>query len=92
MRNGDRLRKIALKSLLNDDYKLYKCAKNRVTSYIRKARVNYFKRELHENSNDSKTFWKFMKIFLPSKTKQTVINKITIDGEDALVVKKNRSC
>ena len=52
MRNRDRLRKIALKSGLNNDYKLYKQARNGVTSNIRKARIDYFKRELHESPNE----------------------------------------
>ena len=56
MRNRDRLRKIALKSGLNNDYKLYKQARNRVTSNICKARIDYFKRELGESFNDQMLF------------------------------------
>ena len=51
---------------------IYKQAKNRVTSTIRTMRIQYFKRELDESSNDPRAFLKLMKKVLPSKKKYAV--------------------
>ena len=68
----------------NHDAKQRPSKKNRVTSNIRKARIDYFKRELDESSKDPRAFWKLMKKVLPCKRKHTVINKITVDGTDII--------
>ena len=82
MRNRDRARKKALKSKSVDDFGVYKRLRNCVTSSMRKAKTDYFQRQLDDCTGDPKAFWKLMKKVLPSKNKSTKIDKLVVDGVD----------
>ena len=82
MRNRDQARKKALKSKSVDDFGIYKRLRNCVTSSMRKAKTDYFQRQLDDCTGDPKAFWKLMKKVLLSKNKSTKIDKLVVDGVD----------
>lgn len=82
MRKRDRARKTALNSNLDDDFDLYRQLRNKVANNVCRAKINYFKGQLDENTDNRKTFWKLTKKVLPPKKKKTQIDKITVEGVD----------
>ena len=80
MRNRDQARKKAFKSKSDEDFNIYKRLRNCVTSRLRKAKSDFFKRKLDDCRHDPKTFWKLMKKIIPSKNRTTKIDKLVVDG------------
>ena len=58
MRVRDQARKGAWKTKSEDDISAYKRLLNRVTSSLRKAKLEYFQRELDGCKGDPKSLWK----------------------------------
>ena len=82
MRVRDQARRRAWKTKSEDDFSAYKRLWNRVTSSLRKAKLEYFQRELDGCKGDPKSFWKLMKNVLPSNTQSTKVEKLVVDGVD----------
>ena len=83
MRNRDQARKKAFKSKSDEDFNIYKRLRNCVTSRLRNAKSDIFKRKLDDCRHDSKTFWKLMKKIIPSKNRTARIDKLVVDAEAA---------
>lgn len=82
MHNRDQARKKALKSKSDEEFNIYRRLRNCVTSRLRKAKSEFFKRKLDDCHRDPKAFWKLMKKLLPSKNRTTRIDKLVVDGVD----------
>ena len=64
----------------DEDWKLYRSLRNQVTAQIRKAKCNYNKKLIQDNSDNPKTFWKTINKILPNEKKKRVPSAINIDG------------
>ena len=53
-----------------------------MTSSLRKAKLDYFQRELDGCKGDPKSFWKLMKNVLPPNNQSTKVGKLVVDGVD----------
>ena len=73
MRVRDQARRRAWKTKSEDDFSAYKRLRNRVTSSLRKAKLDYFQRELDGCKGDLKSFWKLMKNVLPLNNQSTKV-------------------
>ena len=82
MRVKDQARRRAWKTKSEDDFSAYKRLRNRVTSGLRKAKLDYFQRELDGCKGDPKLFWKLMKNVLPPNNQSTKVEKLVVDGVD----------
>ena len=58
IRQRDYLVKKARKTNLSEDWKRYRCLRNRVTNKIKAAKACYNRQLIEENSGDSKAFWR----------------------------------
>ena len=72
----------------DEDWKLYRSLRNQVTAQIRKAKCNYNKKLIQENSDNPKTFWKTINKILPNEKKKRVPSVINIDGN--LIIDRNK--
>lgn len=72
----------------DEDWNLYRSLRNQVTSQIRKAKCNYNKKLIQDNSDNPKTFWKTMNKILPNEKKKRVPAAIHIDGN--LITDRNK--
>ena len=70
IRQRDYLVKKARKTNLSEDWKRYRCLRNRVTNKIKAAKARYNRQIIEENSGDSKAFWKTVKKIIPGETKE----------------------
>ena len=69
IRKRDRFRKCALKSKKDSDVQKYKRQRNRVNDLKKLAKENFEKRLdniILENTSNSKTYWKLMKMLIKS--------------------------
>ena len=82
MRVRDQARRRAWKTKSADDFSAYKRLRNRVTSNLRKAKLEYFQRQLDGCKGETKSFWKLIKNVLPSNNKSTKIEILVVDGVD----------
>ena len=82
MRVRDQARRRAWKTKSEVDFSAYKRLRNRVTSSLRKAKLDYFQRELDGSKGDPKSFWKLMKNVLPPNNQSTKVEKLVVDGVD----------
>ena len=82
MRVRDQARRRAWKTKSEDDFSAYKRLRDRVTSSLRKAKLDYFQRELDGCKCDPKSFWKLMKNVLPPNNQSMKVEKLVVDGVD----------
>ena len=88
MYQRDHQLKKARLSNTDEDWKLYRSLRNQVTAQIRKAKCNYNKKHIQENSDNPKTFWKTINKILPNEKKKRVSSAINIDGN--LITGRNK--
>ena len=73
----------------DEDWKLYRSLRNQVTAQIRKAKCNYNKKLIQDNSdNPLKAFWMTMNKILPNKKKYRVPSDTNTDGN--LITNRNK--
>ncbi len=65
---------------MTEDWELYRSLRNRVALQIRRAKYNYNKKIIQDNSDDPKSFWKTMKKILPERMKKNISTAMNIDG------------
>ena len=52
-----------------ENYEKYKCQRNKVNNLIKRAKQNYNKNLLNENTKTASSFWRTLKSIFPTKTK-----------------------
>ena len=70
MNDRDKLMRKYRKSKSDFDKREYQNKRNRVNILLRKAKTNYSKELLRENSNDPESFWKTLKLLYPVSSKE----------------------
>lgn len=81
MRQRDFLRRTALKSKSDENWKAYKAARNRVGQQINEAKREFVNEAINQAHASLKNMWKHIKEFLPSKRTQKKTSHFEIDGE-----------
>ena len=76
MNKRDQLLRKAEKSGRQEHWKIYKKKRNRCTKMVRKAKRDYHKRLLQENSRNPRNFWKYIKEIIPNKSKNKSSNSV----------------
>ena len=71
----------AKKSELQEDWKMYRSFRNQVTLLIRKAKCNYNKKLIDDNSDNPKNFWKTINKILPNSKNKSVPSVVDIEGK-----------
>ena len=71
MNDRDKLMRKYCKSKTVFDKREYQNKRNRVNILLRKAKANYNKELLRENSNDPDSFWKTLKLIYPVSSKES---------------------
>ena len=74
MNDRDKLMRKAKKSGNVEDWLAYKQSRNRCNNSMKKAKANFYKEQLNENSSNPKRFWESIKKVFPSKERATVPN------------------
>ena len=67
MRQRDKTHRIAVKERSEQHFQLYKSMRNHVNCELRRARKEYFQHLLLKESRTPQTFWKNVKVLMPSK-------------------------
>ena len=70
----------ASKSKLERDWDLYKQAKNRVSSLIRRTKQAYFKNKISENKNNTRKLWNLIKCLSRDEDSRSSIEKLIDNG------------
>ena len=78
MNTRDKLMQKAQKSKVNAHREEYKQKRNEVNIMIRKAKSDYTRKLLSQNSRNSDGFWAARKFLFPSKTKNVKSEKLFV--------------
>ena len=61
-------------SKTTEKYKKYKCQRNKVNNLIKRAKQNYNKNLLDENTKNATSFWRTLKSIFPTKPKSKLVS------------------
>jgi hypothetical protein len=67
MYDRDYLHRKAIKSKTQNDWELYKTARNHVTHQVRQVKSDFIQSQIHKHTGDSRGMWRSLNHVLPSK-------------------------